>query len=232
MTKWLAFFVLLALPVFADERPVVVELFTSQGCSSCLPAAKVFEPLTRDPGVLALTFHVDYWNKNGWEDPFSSPQFSARQFAYSKSLRTRGMYTPQAVIDGKAERVGSDAEALRSALEGARTAHRGADRYLIGQVLPEGGFRIGVRDAGYAKGPAELYVVGFDRTRRTTVPAGENAGKIFLSSHTVRWVKSYGTWVGKGIEASLYIEDTPWDGVALLLQDHDTGHILDARRLR
>nr|MBA2527451.1 DUF1223 domain-containing protein [Pyrinomonadaceae bacterium] len=106
------------LPASAEAKPIIVELFTSEGCSSCPPADEVLARLEQSPPVpgvevIALSQHVDYWNRLGWADPFSSPQFSDRQKGYAQAFRQPRIYTPQMVVDGRAEFVGSDARRAR-----------------------------------------------------------------------------------------------------------------------
>ena len=98
---------------------VVVELFTSQGCSSCPPADALLALLDKDPDVLVLSEHVDYWNHLGWRDPFSSSAHSARQQAYARRFGQDGPYTPQMVVDGRVQFVGSDARRARAAIAAA-----------------------------------------------------------------------------------------------------------------
>ncbi len=115
---------LAALPIIAAEHgraiPVLAELFTSEGCSSCPPADALLAKLDQQalPGaiVIVLSEHVDYWNRIGWTDPFSSPQFSARQAGYERQLHLDSSYTPQIVIDGHDQFVGSDAHAVQAAI--------------------------------------------------------------------------------------------------------------------
>src|SRR5438477_10316699 len=104
----------------AGERPIVVELFTSEGCSSCPPADVLLAELARRPDVLALSFHVDYWDRLGWKDPFSSRAATDRQNRYAKLLALHTVYTPQIVVDGKWEAVGSDRADVERALDLAR----------------------------------------------------------------------------------------------------------------
>src|SRR5260370_2452132 len=108
-----------AAPVQAGERPLVVELFTSQGCSSCPPADALLAGLASRPEVLALSFHVDYWDRLGWKDPFSSPEATRRQHRYAELLGTGTVYTPQIIVDGRWQAVGSDPGEVERALDAA-----------------------------------------------------------------------------------------------------------------
>ncbi len=131
LLRALAVLALLSAPAFA-EQPVVIELFTSQGCSSCPPADELLAKLHRSQSVkgveiIALSEHVDYWNNLGWVDPFSSPQFSKRQNWYSKNWPTR-LYTPQLVVDGALEVVGNDPAGVTSRIKAARRPTRRRSR--------------------------------------------------------------------------------------------------------
>src|SRR5712691_4372518 len=121
--------------------PVVVELFTSQGCSSCPPADELIRTLARDGSlrgkVIPLAFHVDYWDHLGWRDPFSSPQWSARQAAYARALSLDSAYTPQVVINGDRQMVGSDRRAINDAI--ARASREKAEaRIAIDEGVARG----------------------------------------------------------------------------------------------
>src|SRR5271169_3162894 len=104
----------------AGERPIVVELFTSEGCSSCPPADALLAELAGRPDVLALSFHVDYWDRLGWKDPFSSPDATRRQHGYADLLGLATVYTPQMIVDGRWQAVGSDRSEVERALGSAR----------------------------------------------------------------------------------------------------------------
>ena len=108
--------IIAVLPAQAGERPIVVELFTSEGCSSCPPADKLLAELANRPDILALSFHVDYWDRLGWKDPYSSHQATERQNRYATLLDLASVYTPQIVVDGKWQAVGSDRADIEQAL--------------------------------------------------------------------------------------------------------------------
>src|SRR5208282_5788557 len=107
-------------PIQAGERPIVVELFTSEGCSSCPPADALLAELAGRSDVLALSFHVDYWDRLGWKDPFSSPDATRRQHGYADLLGLATVYTPQMIVDGRWQAVGSDRSEVERALGSAR----------------------------------------------------------------------------------------------------------------
>src|SRR2546430_9680821 len=115
-------------PLHAGERPIVVELFTSEGCSSCPPADALLAELAGRPDVLALSFHVDYWDRLGWKDPFSSPDATRRQHGYAEPFGISTGYTPQMVVDGRWQAVGSDRSEVEQALGSAPRSRGGAPR--------------------------------------------------------------------------------------------------------
>lgn len=167
-----------------STTPVVVELFSSEGCSSCPPADRVLAELDRTgvPGaeVVALELHVDYWNDLGWADPFSRASYTDRQGRYGKALGRRGVYTPQMVIDGQAELVGSDATGARNAIAAATA------RPKTGITLTRMGSQVRI-DVPSPPGEAlQLYVAQVERGLATRVLAGENGGRTLPHGPVVR----------------------------------------------
>src|ERR1700726_1026943 len=122
-------------PLHAGERPIVVELFTSEGCSSCPPADALLAELAGRPDVLALSFHVDYWDRLGWRDPFSSPDATRRQHGYAELLGLSTVYTPQIVVDGRWQAVGSDRADVERALGAAQ---RSGDEVPVALAVDQG----------------------------------------------------------------------------------------------
>ncbi len=207
----------------ADVRPVVVELFTSQGCSSCPPADAYLTVLTRsNDDILTLAFHVTYWNDLGWEDPYSLESSTLRQRRYSTRLG-EGPYTPQMVVDGAISMVGSNRRQVAAAIEQAKQHANTAAPISLAR---EGGRLLITVGAGEGKG--ELLMVGYDREHTTKVGRGENSGRSLTESSAVRSLRSIGQWNGAARDLREGFPDG--DNVAVLLQDTD-GHIMGAAKL-
>jgi hypothetical protein len=206
-------------PVRADERPIVVELFTSEGCSSCPPADALLAELAGRPDVLALSFHVDYWDRLGWKDPFSSREATDRQNRYARLLALPTVYTPQIVVDGRWEAVGSDRADVDRALEIAR---RERSEVLVALALDHGQARIKVGPGGDGA-VASVLLIGFDRRRVTAVKRGENSGRTLAHVDVVRGIEEIARFSG-GSEIAAPIR---WqcDRVAAIVQAAD-GRVL------
>src|SRR6266436_3034015 len=176
MTKTCALLLALCMalhiaPAAAGERPIVVELFTSEGCSSCPPADALLAERASRPDVLALSFHVDYWDRLGWKDPFSSREATERQNRYATLLDLATVYTPQIVVDGRWQAAGSDRADVERALDRARRDRRDVPVTL---ALDRGQARIGLGPHG--DGVDAVLLIGFDRRHVTAVRRGENSG--------------------------------------------------------
>lgn len=211
----------------AEGRLVVVELFTSQGCNSCPPADALLAELAARPDILALSFHVDYWDYIGWKDPFASAQHSERQRDYVSKLGLRYVYTPQIVVDGRHDVVGSKRRAVLRAIETAVAAKPAVAVTLTdaegGQALLSEGE---APDAG-----ATVWLVTFDDGHDTPVVRGENRGKVLHNANVVRELVALGTWVG---EAKTYPIDLARaraegrGGCAVIVQGGAGGPVLGA----
>jgi hypothetical protein len=209
-------------PAPAAERPTVVELFTSEGCSSCPPADALLAQLATRPDVLALSFHVDYWNRLGWKDPYSSQEATALQRHYARQLALPGVYTPQIVVDGAWQAVGSDEGAVASALDDARRA-----AVAVPMTLAIDHRQARVSFAAHPiMAPAAVVLIGFDRRHVDAVRGGENDGRTLTHVDVVRGFAEIGRFTG-----SAGVIETPlaWrsERVAAILQAAD-GHILGA----
>jgi len=205
----------------AGERPIMVELFTSEGCSSCPPADTLLADLARRPDVLALSFHVDYWDRLGWKDPFSSREATARQYRYAKLLDLTSVYTPQIVVDGKWQAVGSDRADVEYALDRARGNR---DEIPVRLIVGHGKAQIELGPGG-EEASALVMLIGFDRRHVTAVKRGENSGRTLVHVDVVRGVAELAHsdhTTGGVIEASI-----PWpcDRIAAVAQAAD-GRIL------
>jgi hypothetical protein len=207
----------------AAERPVVVELFTSQGCSSCPPANAFLNELSKQPSdVLALAFHVTYWDYLGWKDPFSLPVATDRQAQYGRRFGD-GSYTPEIVVDGAAGLVGSYRDEVNSAIAKARTQNVTAAE--VNLVARDGKASI---DIGAGKGAARVMLVGFDREHVTAIGRGENRGRTMAEANIVRSFRPIRQWNG----APVHLEERLPDGeqVAVILESAD-GRIVGASRV-
>lgn len=214
-----------------DEAPIVVELFTSQGCSSCPPADKYLGELAKRPEILALAFHVEYWNYIGWLDPYSKPWATRRQRDYSVKLNQRFVYTPEIVVQGAADGVGSEPETIEALIRAA-AAKRLPHPDLKLRWRDDGAL---IADLGAGQSPpgtpATVWLAGYDRMHTTPVLAGENQGKTAWDHHPVRAFRRLGAWAGWSEELIVPAEEAKTlgdDSAVVLLQLDGTGPILTA----
>lgn len=218
-------------PAFAasppQARPVVLELFTSQGCSSCPPADALLRELSRTRAdVLALSFHVTYWDNLGWRDPYSLDIATRRQRAYAATLPS-DVYTPELVIDGRRGVVGSDRRAVDTAIQGSRPGAAGAPRVTVHRRNGEAVVEIAGDAAATIESGGFAMLVGYDPEHVTSVGRGENGGRKLVEANIVRGVEMLGEWQGG---ARQYRHTLPQgERIAVLLQDRD-GHIIGAAR--
>jgi hypothetical protein len=200
-------------PAHADPR-AVVELFTSQGCSSCPAADKVLGELARDPNVIALSLPIDYWDYLGWKDTLADSRFTARQKAYSKMRGDRDVYTPQVVVNGHAQVIGSD----RAKIDGAIDTTKKTDGVMSVPVsMTLSGKQINVSIEASNKGPAakhgEVWICSVSKSVPIKIGKGENRGKEITYYNVVRNLLKVGDWNGTAGSWTVPLENISRDGV-------------------
>lgn len=180
----------------AQDDKVVVELFTSQGCSSCPPADALLDELAGRNDVIALAFHVDYWDYLGWKDTFSSAKFTARQNGYAQAAHSRTVYTPQMVVGGSDHIIGSKTMEVMDQI----ARHRGADKVVGLSVMRNGDtlqIKAEARKAGL--GAMTVQMVRYHPLEAVAIPRGENAGKTVRYVNIVKAWDTIGRWNGAGV---------------------------------
>ena len=217
----------------APDRPVVVELFTSQGCNSCPPADRLLGELADRDDVIALAFHVDYWDYIGWKDRFALAAARLRQQAYAKSMHARHIFTPQLIVAGNTSVVGSDRDAVEHAIKAAHKTSEGqppASKITLTRGAKEVTLTL---SESMQSPPANIWLLAYDDRHVTQIPRGENAGRTLIDHHAVRAIVNLGTW--DGTETSRQIAARHWpadsDYLAIVLQVDNHGRILAAATL-
>jgi hypothetical protein len=217
----LAFASLITLhPAGAGEQRAVIELFTSQGCSSCPPADRLLGELSSDPSLITLSLPVDYWDYLGWQDTLALHGHSTRERAYASARGDRDVYTPQAVVNGAVAVLGSDKAAIERAVaqtrENAQTLSLPVKLKIDGdKVVAE------LPDATSSGGSAEVWLCPITSRVAVEVGRGENRGKTLTYYNVVREWKKLGDWSGKAARYSIPLRDvtgTDIDSFAVLVQ--------------
>ena len=212
----------------AAVSPTVVELYTSQGCSSCPPADAFLGELSRRDDIIALSFHVDYWDYIGWRDPFASAEATARQRAYSQKLHPRYVYTPQMVIDGAAQEMGSRRDKVLRIIE--RESRSKRLRVPITAAAADGRLTVTIPAAAY-ENMAAVWIIEFDDEHVTRVKRGENQGRTIRNVNVVREIRRIGTWMGEPLELTVDLAGfsaEERDGCVVVLQPDEVGPVLGA----
>ncbi len=211
------------LPASATERPVVIELFTSQGCSSCPPAnAYLNELVGQQRDVLPLAFHVTYWDRLGWKDPFSISAATDRQARYGTRFGD-GSYTPEIVVDGITSHVGSDRAQVGTAIDRARRSRLTAATVK----LARNGGQLTV-EVGDGDGRGRVVLVGFDHRHQTAIRRGENGGRTLEELNVVRSIRTVADWKGAALRLT---EPMPEGEDAAVVLETSDGRIVGAARL-
>jgi len=212
-------------PAHADPR-AVVELFTSQGCSSCPPADKIIGELAKDPSIIALSMPIDYWDYLGWKDTLADSRFSARQKAYSRMRGDREVYTPQAVVNGSVHVIGSD----RPGIENAIGTTRKEDGVMsIPMTMTQSGKQLTVSVAAASMAPAamhgEVWICSISKAVPISIARGENRGQEITYHNVVRNLVKVGDWNGNPGSWSVPLDSLAHDGV-----DGAVAYIQDGNR--
>jgi len=207
-------------PAHATEPKAVVELFTSQGCSSCPAADKLLGEFARDPSVIALSLPIDYWDYLGWKDTLADSRFSARQKAYSRMRGDRDVYTPQAVVNGVAHVIGSD----RARIEGAiRNTGKAGKVMSVPVTMSLSGKQLTVSVAGKEGEPAqgEIWLCSISKAVPISIGRGENRGREIIYHNVVRNLLKVGDFNGSPGSWTVPLDLVMHDGIdaaAVLVQ--------------
>lgn len=219
----------------SDENIVVVELFTSQGCSSCPPADDVLAEFSEQDNVLALSYSVDYWNYLGWKDTLAMTDCTVRQQKYNISLGKNGIYTPQMIIQGNHDLIGSRRSLARQTVTQTRMNMQPRQRPEIS--FDPSGNMINLTISPGADSPvttATIWIIGYDYEKTVTITKGELSGQVRKYHNVVQAIKRIGSWTGGDTRLTLSRQDIgerDYDGYALLLQASETGPIIAAAKL-
>ncbi len=213
---------LVGAPAWA--RPVLVELFTAQGCASCAPANALIDELADQPDVIALTYGVDYWDYLGWPDTFARPEFAARQRDYNRRLALREVYTPQVVVNGHAQAAGVRREAVERLIRDGSD-----DAWNPPEIRVRGDGRIAVGSGPRLRGGGEVFLIRFDPREQTVeIRQGDARGSRVQQRNVVRQIQRLGTWNGR---PTLYrAAAPPEDGLRtlILVQSVRDGRVVGA----
>jgi hypothetical protein len=211
----------------ADERPVVIELFTSQGCSSCPPADEVLAQLSQRDDLIALSLHVDYWDYLGWRDTFAQRRFTERQVAYRDAWHESVVYTPQMVVHGLRD----VKPPLRQGLATAIAAAREADAPVSVAIERQGGMLKCRIEPGPERVVGIVWIAKYTKSATVPIRRGENAGRTLTYHNVVTSLNRIGVWAGTAAEDVAMPQPEPGEGVAIWLQAGQGGPILAAAKI-
>lgn len=226
MTFIAAAWIGLSAPLQA-ENLVVVELFTSQGCSSCPPADALFHSLAERDDVIAISMHVDYWDYIGWKDEFADPKHAKRQRAYALEAGRRSIYTPQMVVNGKTDIVGTRPMELSKAISAYQRMP------VVDVELARAGDDVVITadPTDLFEGPFVMYLVRYEPLREARITRGENAGHTLNYSNVAEGLMVLGEWDGV-TPLNVSIAAPGPKPLAVLLHQGPAGQIVGAQRLR
>ena len=214
------------------QRPVVVELFTSQGCSDCPVADRLVSELAKRKDVIALSLPITYWDMLGWKDTYATDANTQRQKSYARAMNRSGIYTPQMIIDGRLDVVGNQRDRVLAALS-PRSDEEPAIPIFIGTA--SGRVEIAIpASKSKSKTPATIWVMRTLAQGSVNVEQGENRNHMLTYTNVVRDLKRAGEWTGEAmkIDLPLNLAKTKHDGIAVILQARDYGPVLGAAVLQ
>jgi hypothetical protein len=211
----------------AGGSVVVVELYTSQGCSSCPPADEVLAQLSGRDDVVALSLHVDYWDYLGWRDTFAQRQFALRQVAYRDAWRKSVVYTPQMIVQGRDDIVGSRAGDLAAAIAAARQV----EPPVKVTIERQGGMLKCRIEPGAARTVGIVWIAKYTLSATVEIDRGENAGRTITYMNVVNSLNRIGSWAGIEPEEVAMPQPEPGEGVAIWIQAGEAGPILAAAKI-
>lgn len=217
----------MAFPAVAQDSPVVVELFTSQGCSSCPPADEFMKELAARGDVIALSLHVDYWDYIGWKDEFADPKNAKRQRAYASTAGRRSVYTPEMIINGQSDIVGAKPMAVAMAIEDHK-----ADEKHVALTLTRAGDQVAIAVSPLVSEPGvmDIIMLRYQAARVANIVRGENAGKTIKYINVTQDWQVVTQWDGlMPLETKV---DAPGEfPLVVLVQSHNHGPIRAAAQL-
>ena len=229
-----AIFLMPASRAQTAPQPVLAELFTSQGCSSCPEADRIWGELQKRNDVIALSFNIDYWDYIGWKDTLAKHENTLRQQAYSRAMPTRQVYTPQVIIDGLKDVVGNERQKLLNAIDAQFAKSRGERPDVF---LSKSGDTVHIRiGSGEAEQSATVWVAHTIASMTVKIGSGENGGRLMTYTNVVRDFASAGTWNGQRLTLQVPARGSDTsettDGIAVWVQSGSHGQVLGAAQLR
>jgi len=218
LTLTIAAFLSIA-PLSLRAEPIVIELFTSQGCSSCPPSDAYLAELSKDPEILALAFHVDYWDRLGWPDTFASRDFTKRQYRYRERFNTRSVWTPQFVVEGQDYSKGNVRKMVSAYIEDARNR---PDSVQLAIATKDERIRIRAKAVTRNLPQMDVIIVHFKEKETVEIRRGENAGRTLTYHNIVYATYDAGTWDGRAtMDLTLALKDKA--PLAVLVQESGNG---------
>ena len=217
------------------SQPTLVELFTSQGCSSCPPADAYLIELDKRDDVIALSMHITYWDYIGWKDPFATEAITDRQRQYGRRIGRGRIYTPEIIVNGMLDAVGSRKSAVDRIIREVQASM--PSRLDIDlSMTAEDGLRISL-PGGHLEGTATVWLARFDKQHVTTIERGENGGRTLRNINVVREIREIGVWNGAPLDielprsALIAADGAGNDGCVIIVQKDGFGQVLGARRM-